>query len=176
MTGDWWFRHDAETVVWAGRPRLSAAVGGVGVGVATVVVALLAAVAVDPRIAAASPLGVGIAGRELLRVKRTDYVITSRAIWSKRGVLGRTVRRVGLSQVQNTAHSQSVTGSAFGYGTVTIEVAGGPDLELRRIDDPRSIRREITSRTGPGDAGLPGTVEQWRAVLSVVRDIEAAVD
>ncbi|ELZ49346.1 hypothetical protein C464_04608 [Halorubrum coriense DSM 10284] len=176
MTGDWWFRRDDETVAWTGRPRLSAALGGVVAGVATAVVALLAAAAVDPRIAAATPLGVGIAGWELLRVKRTEYVITSRAIWSKRGVLGRTVRRVGLSQVQNTAHSQSVTGSAFGYGTVTVEVAGGPDLELRRIDDPQAIRREITDRTGSGDAGLPGTVEQWRAVLSVVRDIEAAVE
>ncbi|TKX35841.1 PH domain-containing protein [Halorubrum sp. CGM5_25_10-8B] len=176
MTGDWWFRHDDETVVWTGRPRLSAALGGGVVGVATVAVALLAAAAVDPRIAAASPLGVGIAGWELLRVTRTDYVVTTRAIWSKRGVLGRKVRRVGLAQVQNTAYSQSVTGSALGYGTVTIEVAGGPDLELRRINDPQAVRRSITDRTGTVDREPPGTVEQWRAVLSVVRDIEAAVD
>ncbi|ELZ39365.1 hypothetical protein C463_17018 [Halorubrum californiense DSM 19288] len=171
MTGDWWFRHDDETVVWTGRPRLSAALGGGVVGVA-----LLAAAAVDPRIAAASLLGVGVVGWALLRITRTDYVVTTRATWSKRGVLGRTVRRVGLAQVQNTAYSQSVTGSAFGYGTVTVEVAGGPDLELRRIDDPQAVRREITDRTGTADRERPGTTEQWRAVLSVVRDIEAAVD
>ena len=176
MTGDWWFRRDDETVVWAGSPRLSAALTGVVVGVATVGVALFAAVAVDPRIAAASLLGVGVAGWQLLRVRRTEYVVTTRAIWSKHGVLGRTVRRVGLSQVQNTAQRQSVTGSAFGYGTVTVEVAGGPDLELRRIDDPQGVRREITDRTGTDDSELPGTAEQWRAVLSVVRDIEAAVE
>lgn len=176
MTTDWWFQHDDETVVWTGSPRLSAALGGGMFGLVIVAVALLAAVTVDPRIAVAGLFGVGIAGWEFLRVKRTNYVLTTRAIWSKRGVLGRSVRRVGLSQVQNTAYTQSVTGSAFGYGTVTVEVAGGPDLELRRIDDPQTIRREVTDRTGTDDDELPGTVEQWQAVLSVVRDIKSATE
>lgn len=102
-------------------------------------------------------------------------VLTTRVIWPS-GVLGRLVRLVELSQVQNTSYTQSVTGSAFVYGTVLVEVAGGPDLELRRIDDPQTIRQELTDWTGTDDDELPGTVEQWQAVLSVVRDIKAVTE
>ncbi|MEZ3165121.1 hypothetical protein ABNG03_05035 [Halorubrum sp. RMP-47] len=62
------------------------------------------------------------------------------------------------------------------YGTVLVEVAGGPDLELRRIDDPQTMRQELTDWTGTDDDELPGTVEQWQAVLSVVRDIKAVTE
>ena len=109
-------------------------------------------------------------------MRQTSYLITSRAIWSKRGVVGQTVRRVGLSQVQNTAYSQSLTGSFFGYGTVTIEVAGGQDLDFRRIDDPESVRRMITDHITEASSELPGTADQWRAVLSVVQNINEVVN
>ncbi|WP_411798005.1 PH domain-containing protein [Halonotius sp. F2-221B] len=130
---------------------------------------------VDRRLGVVAPLGIGLAAWRLLRVWQTRYLITSRALWSKRGVIGHTVRRVGLSQVQNTAYRQSLTGSIFGYGTVTVEVAGGRDLTFHRIDDPERVRRMLTDRLGDTDSEIPGTTDQWRAVLSVVRDIHEAV-
>lgn len=176
MSRDWLFLREGETVVWEGTPRLSAAIGGVTAGTAIVGVCLLAAVSVDPRAAPASLVGVGIAARQLLRVRHTSYVVTTRAVWCKRGVLGRTVRRVGLPQVQNTAYSRSLTGSIFGYGTVSVEVAGGPDLTFRRIDDPETVRRTIADRTGGDGREVPGTADQWKEVLTIVREVKTAVE
>lgn len=176
MSGQWWFQRDDETIVWEGSPRLSAAIAGVGLGFVLIASSIVAAIAVDVRAAVATLLGIGLAGWQLLRVRQTSYLITSRAIWSKRGVVGQTVRRVGLSQVQNTAYSKSLTGSFFGYGTVTVEVAGGQDVDFRRIDDPESVRRMITERINEASSELPGTADQWRAVLSVVQDINEAVN
>ena len=175
MSEQWWFQRDGESIVWEGRPRLSAAIGGVVLGMIVVAGALVAAMIVDTRLGVTALLGGGLAGWRLLQVRKTSYLITSRALWSKRGVIGQTVRRVGVSQVQNTAYSQSLTGSIFGYGTVTIEVAGGRDLKFRRIDDPESVRRMLTDRIGDTDSEIPGTADQWRAVLSAVRDINNAV-
>lgn len=176
MSDAWLFLHEDETVVWEGTPRLSAAIGGITVGIVIVGICLAAAVIVDPRLAAASLVGVGIIAWRLLRIRHTRYVITTRAVWLKQGVLARTVRRVGLPQVQNTAYSQSVAGSMFGYGTVSVEVAGGPDLAFRRIDDPETVRRAITSRISGDESGIPGTVDQWKEVLAIVRELKTVVE
>ena len=178
MTAEWWFQDDDETLVWDGRPRWSAAIDGIAAGVVLVAVAVAAALLVDPRLAAGSLLGVGIAVWQVLRVRHTSYRVTSRAIWHKQGVVGRTVRRVGLPQVQNTAYSQSVTGSMFGYGTVPVEIAGGRDLKLRRIDDPATVRRAITDLIADTDTEreLPGSPAQGRDVVSVVRALNTAID
>lgn len=176
MSDEWWFRRGDERVVWRGRPRLSAALPGVGLGVAVCAVAVVAAAVVDPRLLAAGLPGVGIASWSLLRVRRTSYVVTTRAAWAKRGVLGREVRRVGVRNVQNTALAQSVTGSAFGYGTVTVEVAGGPDLRFRRVDDPEAVRAALAEGVTGDDEAVPGSPAQWRAVLRLVRDVRTAVE
>jgi uncharacterized membrane protein YdbT with pleckstrin-like domain len=176
MSDGWWFRHDDERVVWAGGPRRSAALPGVGAGAVVCALALAAAVLVDPRAAVAVVPGVGVMAWALLRVRRTEYLLTTRALWLRRGVAGRTVRRVGLAKVQNTGYSQSVTGSAVGYGTVSVEVAGGDDLRLRRIDDPEAVRTAITDHTAPDGQPTPGSAAQWRSVLSVVREIRARVE
>ena len=176
MSDDWWFRHGDERVVWEGQPRLSAALPGVGVGIAVCTLAVAAAVLADPRAAIGTAPGVGVMVWALLRVRRTKYLLTTRALWLKHGIVGRTVRRVGLNKVQNTGYSRSITGSAFGYGTITIEVAGGDDLQFRRIDDPEAVQAAITDRTGSDEDGIPGSATQWRSVLSVVREIRAEIE
>ena len=176
MTQDWWFARADETVVWEGSPRWSAAVGGLVLGVVIAGIALVAAVVIDSRIVVGGLVGIGVVSWQLLRVRSTSYLLTTRAIWLKEGVLARNVRRVGIEKVQNTASSQSLSGSLFGYGTVTIEVAGGRDLACRRIDDPETVRRTITDRITQPDSELPGTPDQWQAVLTTVRDIKDAVE
>ncbi|WP_434531490.1 PH domain-containing protein (plasmid) [Haloarcula sp. NS06] len=176
MSDDWWFRHTDERVAWEGQPRLSAALPGVGVGIAVCTLAAAAAVLADPRAAIGVAPGVGVMAWAILRVRRTKYLLTTRAVWLKHGIAGRTVRRVGLNKVQNTGYSRSVTGSAFGYGTVTVEVAGGDDLQFRRIDDPETVQAAITDRAGSDEDGIPGSATQWRSVLSVVREIRAGIE
>ncbi|WP_280585136.1 PH domain-containing protein [Halorubrum sp. Boch-26] len=176
MSDDWWYRRDSERVVWRGRPRLSAALPGIGFGAAVCAAAIAAAVVVDPRLIAGGVLGIGVAAWAVLQVRRTSYVLTTRAVWAKRGVVGLTVRRVTLEKVQNTAYNQSVSGSAFGYGTVTIEVAGGRDLRFRRVSDPKAVQRTVADRSGGTDDTVPGTTAQWRSLLRLVREIRSSVE
>lgn len=175
MSDGWWFRDGDERIVWRGSPRLSAAFQGVGGGALVCVIALAGAVTVDPRLLAGAVFGVGIASWSVLRVRRTSYVLTTRALWTKQGVVGRNVRRVGVQKIQNTAFTQSPTGSAFGYGTVTVEVAGGRDLELRRVEAPETVQTTLREQvTGAGDT-IPGSRRQWESVLRLARDVRANV-
>jgi hypothetical protein len=82
------------------------------------------------------------------------------------------VTEAPLSKVQNSALSQGVAGSLLGYGTVTLEVAGGDDLAFRRIEDPAAVRPLVDRERDP----IPGSVEQWRAVLAEVRALRRAVE
>ena len=175
MSDRWWFQSDGERVVWEGSPRLSAALPDVVVGSVVCVLALGGAVVVDPRLLAGVLLGVGIGGWGVLRVRRTQYLLTTHAVWAKRGVLGRTVRRVRVEKIQNTAFSQSPTGSIFGYGTVSVEVAGGRDLTFRRVDDPKTVQRTLSEHRGRDESAIPGSRDQWQSALEVVREIRATV-
>jgi len=177
MSDDWRWLRESETAVWEGRPRLTTIAGSVVVGLAVLVAAGWLAATVDPRLAAVGLVGVALPIWAFLRVQRTTYLVTTRAIWVKTGVLGRSVRRITLSKVQNTAYEQSIRGSIFGYGTVTVEVAGGDDIDFRRISDPGSIQQAINDQIDRSDdRELPGSPEQWQAVLSTVREIRALTD
>lgn len=176
MSDKWRFLFDDERIVWQGSPRFSAAADSIGIGVSIVIFALVMAVIVDIRLVLSGMLGIGVIIWAIRRVQQTEYIVTTRAIWLKRGVINRTVRRIELSKVQNTAYSQPVTGSLFGYGTVTIEVAGGGDLQFRRIDNPKVARETITNRIGNTSERIPGSNDQWRSVLQLVREIRVAVE
>ncbi|WP_253736954.1 PH domain-containing protein [Halohasta salina] len=177
MSDDWRWLRASETELWEGRPRLTTIAGSVAAGLAVLVAAVWLASTVDPRLATVGLLGIPLPIVAYLQVQRTTYLLTTRAIWVKTGVLGRSVRRVTLSKVQNTAYEQSVRGSIFGYGTVTVEVAGGEDIHFRRISDPRSVQEAINEQIDHGEArGVPGTPEQWQAVLSTLREIRRRVD
>jgi hypothetical protein len=175
MSDGWWFQHDGERVVWRGKPRLSAALPGVSLGVLVCVAAAASAVIADLRLVVGVVPGGGIATWSVLGVKRTEFVLTTRALWVKKGVLGRSVRRVNTRKIQNTAFTQSLTGSVFGYGTVTVEVAGGEELELRRVDDPETVQTTIRERMVGTDGAIPGSSGQWRSVLRLTRAIRTGV-
>jgi hypothetical protein len=170
---EWLSLAAGETVAWDGGPKRTTALPGVLVGVALVAVG--GWLAVESRPVAGVPvalLGVAVAGGAYLAVVNTVYVVTDRAAYERRGVLGVRVTEATLSKVQNSALSQGVAGSLFGYGTVTLEVAGGDDLALRRIEDPAAVRPLVDRERDP----IPGSVEQWRAVLTEVRALRRAVE
>jgi len=175
VTRGWLTLADGETVAWEGRPRLTTALPGIGLGVALAVGALGVGVARGLALLAVPVALVGclVAAGAYLRVVNTEYVVTDQALYAKRGIVGRSVTEASLSKVQNSAFSQDALGTAFDYGTVTFEIAGGNDVSFRRIDDPEVVRR-LVDRTA-GDE-VPGSVEQWRAVLDEVRALRRAVE
>lgn len=176
MTDDWLALDPGETVEWQAHPRYMRAAPAVLTGLVVAAVAVGTAVAVDPLFLAAlvpAPLPAIYA---YLRVANTRFVVTDRSVYWKRGVIGVDVRTVELDRVQNTRSARGVLGNLFGYGTVEVEVAGGPDLRFYDVYDPDDVRR-LVERLSGGRTSIPGTVEQWRAVrdelCAIRRQLEA---
>lgn len=173
-----------ETVLWTGSPRLSAALPAVFVGL--VVAGVGMGVAVGPAADTGSGLAVGavavlvglsIPALAVLSLVNTRYVLTDRAAGVKTGVVGRRVDRARLSMVENSSYEQSATGSLFGYGTVTLETAGG-GVSFQRVDDPSRVRSLVDEHVGGDDQtrdSIPGSLDSWRAVREEVRRLRAAL-
>ncbi|KAB1188670.1 MULTISPECIES: PH domain-containing protein [Haloferax] len=172
---DWMARGADETVVWEGRPRIQTILPSIGVGVVVAGGALAAATTIDePLVGLLALFGLLFPVWSYLRVTNTRFVVTNRALYRKTGVFSRTVQRVSLDRVQNSTFSQGITGSLFDYGTVSVEAAGGGEIQFEDVDDPREVRTVIDGRLGRDE--LPGTVEQWTAVLDEVRALRTALE
>jgi uncharacterized membrane protein YdbT with pleckstrin-like domain len=184
VTGDLLLDPDEE-LLWAGRPRLSAAAGSVAAGLVLVAGGVAAGLFATSGEAGPAGLalavvlvlvGVQVPAWRLLTLRRTRYAVSDRAIYARSGVLSRSVRRMGLARVQNSAYGQSALGGLFGYGTVTVESAGGGgSVRFVRIETPREVRALVDRRAALAGDELPGTVAQWTAVLEEVRALRAAL-
>ncbi|WP_255150460.1 PH domain-containing protein [Halorarius halobius] len=173
MTRDWFTPEAGEEEVWSGSPRLSTALPSVAIGLALLAGVAYAAWAVTSWAMVGVPVALAIPVAGYLQVRNTEFVVTDRAVYAKTGVVGRSVVESSLTNVQNTQFSQDLLGSVFGYGTVTVEIAGGDDIAFRRIENPADVRRLVDQSSG--DA-IPGSVDQWRAVLAEVRALREAVE
>ncbi|GGJ14660.1 hypothetical protein GCM10008995_25690 [Halobellus salinus] len=142
---EWLTLEDGESIQWASTPHKYSLVPAFVVGI---------------------PLSVALVGIPIvvgayLQYTNTNYVVTNRGLYSKRGILSRDVQQIGFDKVQNISYSQSALGSAFGYGSVDVSTAGGSgvELKLRSIPDPASVQeliaREVDDRQEHGnrDAG-----------------------
>lgn len=173
---DDWRRFDDEAVVWEASPRATRALLGVGFSIVSLTVVFWLASAVSRWALILVPLAVAPGVYHYLRVINTVFVLTDREIAVKTGILGRSVRRVEYSRVQNVGYSQGVTGSLFGYGTVEIEIAGGRDLQLYDVYDqakPYELVRQRATRTADD---IPGSLETWQAIRNEVKALREAVD
>lgn len=172
---EWMARGADETLVWTGRPRIQTILPAVAVGVVVLGGALAAAIVLDtPLLGVVGIVGLAVPLWSYARVTNTRFAVTDRALYRKTGVLSRNVQRVSLDRVQNSTFTQGLTGSVFDYGTVSVEAAGGGHIRFEDIDDPRTVRESIDRRLG--DDEIPGTTEQWSAVLDEVRALRAALD
>jgi hypothetical protein len=171
---DWLTLDPGEEVVWTGSPRLSTIIPAVVVGLVGLLAVGYAVVVLRSSLALLGlPVAVAVPAYAYLQVTNTEFLVTDRAVYAKTGVVGRRVVQSSLAKVQNSSFSQDVFGSLFGYGTVRLEVAGGNDVDFYRIDDPEAVRRLVDQATG---GTIPGSLEQWRAVLEEVRALRSAVE
>jgi uncharacterized membrane protein YdbT with pleckstrin-like domain len=141
---EWLTLEDGESIQWASTPHKYSLVPAfiIGIPLSLVLIGI--------------PLLVG----SYLQYTNTNYVVTNRGLYSKRGILSRDVQQIGFDKIQNISYSQSALGSSFGYGSVDISTAGGSGVELkfRSIPDPASVQeliaREVDDREqGDGEAG-----------------------
>jgi len=174
----------SEELLWSGHPRLSAGIPAFVAGLVLVVAGGALVGGIGPGTGASRALGVGLVclgvvvpAYRVLELRRTTYAVSDRALYARSGVLSRSVRRMGLDRVQNSAYSQSITGGIFGYGTVSVESAGGgATVRFVRIETPREVRALVERRAALADDRIPGSVEQWETVLAEVRTLRRAVE
>jgi len=135
----WLTLDDGEEVLWASTPHKSSLVPALAVGIPLSVVLI----------------GIPIVVSAYLNYKNTNFVVTTRGLYRKRGILSRDVKQIGFEKVQNISYTQTAVGSQLGYGTVEISTAGssGVELRFRNIPTPADIQelisREIERREGP---------------------------
>jgi len=163
---EWLTLDDGEEVLWASTPHKSSLVPALVIGVPLSFVLV----------------GIPIIVSAYLSFTNTNYVVTTRGLYRKRGILSRDVKQIGFDKVQNISYSQSAIGSSLGYGTVEISTAGssGVELRFRSIPTPAAIqelisreieRREDGSRDQEGDAD-----DTLEAILTELRGIRQALD
>ncbi|AZQ14164.1 PH domain-containing protein [Halorubrum sp. PV6] len=161
---EWLTLEDGESIQWASTPHKYSVVPALIVGVPLSLVLV----------------GIPIVVAAYLQYTNTNYVVTNRGLYSKRGVLSRDVQQIGFDKVQNISYSQSALGSTFGYGSVDVSTAGGSGIELqfRSIPDPAAIQelisRAIDSRQQPeSDSTKEDVLDAILAELRVIRQAVA---
>ncbi|TKX59821.1 PH domain-containing protein [Halorubrum sp. ASP1] len=133
---DWLTLEDGESIQWSSTPHKYSVLPAFIIGIPLSLVLI----------------GIPIVAASYLQYTNTNYVVTNRGLYSKRGVLSRDVQQIGFDKVQNISYSQSALGSYFGYGSVDVSTAGGSGIELqfRSIPAPAAVQeliaREIDSR------------------------------
>lgn len=168
---EWLSLDPDEAVEWIGRPAIETLYGTIATGLVLtpVVIGLLIL------------LGVPFT---YLRIQHTDYVVTSKSLYLKRGIFSRNIETVDLDRIQNTEFSQSFWGRQFGYGDIAISTAGssGAEITFSGIGDATTVRDRITelqaARTGRTDDGTAGragreATEATATLEELVREVRA---
>jgi membrane protein YdbS with pleckstrin-like domain len=174
-TPEWLALDDDETVVWSGRPALASIASELAVGLLLL-----------PFLG----LGLLVAVPAYLRVQHTEYVVTTKALYARAGVLSESIESVGLDKIQNTEYGQGFWERQFGYGTVGVSTAGSSGIEISfdAIEDARDVQSRINrlsgeyrSRGGDARAGDEGATlddvrDELRATREALERVAAAVE
>ncbi|MFC7077465.1 PH domain-containing protein [Haloarcula halophila] len=164
---DWLTLDDDEEIVWEGQPSSESLYGTYIVG------ALLI-----PLVG----LGLLVIFGGYLTMTHTDYVITTKGVYKKSGILSRSVAEIEYEKVQNTAYSAGPIGRSLGYGTVEISTAGGSGVEmtLRGVEDPQAVQKQLSRRVtqvqGTESEEEESTADVLDEILAELRAIRQSLD
>ena len=128
---DWLSVEEDEKIRWASTPHKYSIIPAFMIGIPLSFVLI----------------GIPLIVASYLQYTNTNYVVTNKGLYSKRGILSRDVKQIGFDKVQNISYSQSAIGSSLGYGSVDVSTAGGSGVELqfRSIPKPAGVQ-ELISR------------------------------
>lgn len=86
-------------------------------------------------------VGVGIAS--FIARRSTEFVITTRRVIAKRGVVRRRTVETLLEKVEAVSIDQSLLGRILNYGNVTVQGTGGTEESFTLVSDPMALRKTI---------------------------------
>ena len=146
---EWLSLEPDEEVVWVGEPTTLRLVGTVVTGI------LLIPFLVGIIVLLAAPFS-------YFGIKHTDYVVTNRSLYVKKGILSTNIESVDLDRIQNTEFTQSFWGKQLGFGTIEVSTAGsaGADISFSDVEDAREVREQVSTvqrEFGGGRGGSDGT-------------------
>lgn len=183
------FAFDADEVVqWSAHPRLMIVLPDAVLGVVLVVIGVGSVVIPDvfstvapgwsvPWLVLLIPVGIVLPVWTAIVVTNTRFVITDRALYEKRGVFGRRVEQIGIDRVQNSSYSQGIRGAFLGYGTVSVDTAGGyATVRFHDIENPQTVSTLINRTVTDENTGPPGTIGQYREILAELRTLRSALE
>ncbi|OVE85907.1 PH domain-containing protein [Natronolimnobius baerhuensis] len=167
---EWLSLEDGEEIVWAGGPDRRTLLPAFLIGIPLAIILI----------------GILIIVGEYLRITNTSYVVTTRALYRKSGVLSRDVKRIEHEKVQDISYTQSALGNHFGYGTVEVSTAGGAGVEMAfsSVSEPRDVQHLIgeqrkRSRSSAGsrdrDADRPAD-EVLEEICTELREIRTLLE
>jgi len=145
-TFEWLSLDEDEEIVWSGAPTpLAMGIGTIATGVILIPFFLI---------------GLLVLVGPYLRLSNTEYVLTTKAVYERHGILSETIETARLDRIQTTEYSQSAVERQLGYGSVRISTAGsgGAQITFRAIDRPRDVQTAIQRlREGRGSDGDSGS-------------------
>ena len=162
---DWLSLEPDEDIRWASTPHKYSIVPALLIGIPLSLVLI----------------GIPLIAASYLQYTNTNYVVTNKGLYSKRGILSRDVQQIGFDKVQNISYSQSAIGSSLGYGSVDVSTAGGSGVELqfRSIPNPAAVQelisKEIDTRQETGSDTMAETDDVLDQILVELRAIRSAV-
>lgn len=168
MSHSWLTLTDDEEIVWTEHPSLYTHLGQVVLGLVLVVVGI----AIARSDALQTDVGIGTLGSVLglalmvvgavvavvgyLRRTTTVYVLTTKHVYQKVGILRREVDPVRLDRVADMEYSQSLVERLLNIGDVHIMTAGtgGKDMVLEDVPAVQEfvdrLSRQLDRQSGSG--------------------------
>lgn len=147
------YLQQGDTPVWFEKPRAIAAVGALRSSVGLLPLLLFSNIVAPSRrpwvlLGAFGLVLIFIAVR-LMQLRRTEYVATDRRVYGRRGLVGTTVGQLTYDKITDITYHQDLLGRLFGYGSVTVQTAGGNQAPITMVGlaDP---------------LGAKETIERWR--------------
>ncbi len=179
-----------ETVQWRGHPRRMRITGPAIAGSVLITLSSLGLyiylqdIVSIPQEALLIPavgivLGLSIPLWSYVVLLNTQFVITDKAVYSKRGVYSTRVDRISHPMIQNSTLIQGRIGRLLNYGSIRVDTAGvAGALTFSDIRHPREILDRIESIHGIDhtEDAIPGTIEEWTAIAEEVRQLRVAIE
>ncbi|MBR7111745.1 MAG: PH domain-containing protein [Clostridia bacterium] len=82
----------------------------------------------------------------ILAIKSESFEFYSDHVIHKRGILNKREDRKPFFRVNGVSFNQSLLGSIFNYGSLTVDGAGRWDFALEGIKDPRALKAYLEGR------------------------------
>jgi membrane protein YdbS with pleckstrin-like domain len=129
-----------EDVVWLGRPTMALLVSNI-LGLSTTFIFFgFFLIGLTDRL---GPLGMGgialgvlfllalFITLQVLRIQRTQYVVTRQSIYTRTGIIGQTVIQTTFDKITDISLKQDVLGRILGFSSLNVNTAGAGTAPVR---------------------------------------------